>query len=89
MRIIIGLVVFIALWAMFFLGYRVTPPAVIPPPPRTSAPCPTPRTDPDGTAPMVPGTTAGPTANARPARDAACTATTTVTVTAVPTRDTP
>ncbi|MEU9687156.1 hypothetical protein [Amycolatopsis japonica] len=88
MRIIIGLVVFIALWGLFLVGYRVTPPVIIPPP-RTSAPCVTPRTDPDATAPAVPGTSAGPTASARPVPDTTCPATTTVTVTAVPTRDTP
>lgn len=80
MRIIIGLTVFIALWLLFALGYTVTPPQVRPPAPTTSAPCPRPAPRP------APGATAAPTGE----DNAACPpVTATLTVTAVPTRDTP
>ncbi|WP_158633110.1 hypothetical protein [Amycolatopsis sp. WAC 01376] len=89
-RIIIGLVVFIALWMLFALGYTVTPPQVRPPAPATSAPCPAPTPRPTRSTAAAPTGEGDTAADARPARGAPCPpVTTTLTVTAVPTRDTP
>lgn len=84
MRILIGLLVFIALWTLFAIGYRITPP----PDPAPWAPitgtCPPPDT-PGPTATAAPATAGGSGPVGHPARGWPCPAvTSTLTVTAVP-----
>ncbi|MEU0794714.1 hypothetical protein ABZ342_32025 [Amycolatopsis sp. NPDC005961] len=83
MRIIIGLIVFITLWVLYLIGYRVTaPPDPAPLAPSTST-CPPPTT-------LAPTATATPSGGgagmvAHPTRGWPCPAvTSTMTVTAVP-----
>ncbi len=83
MRIIIGLIVFVALWTLYLIGYRVTaPPDPAPLAPGTST-CPPPATPAPSTTTTPSGGGAGVVA--RPARGWPCPAVTaTMTVTAVP-----
>lgn len=83
MRIIIGLVVFIALWTLFAIGYRITPPDPVPPVPTTGT-CPPPPESPGPTTTAAPVTGGGSGPVARPVRGWPCPAvTSTITVTAV------
>jgi hypothetical protein len=87
LRIIIGLIVFIALWTLYLFGYRVTPPPDRPPAPLapTSAGCPPPPDTPAPTVFPTVGTHGGGGAAGAPARGWPCPAvTSTFTVTAVP-----
>ncbi|MGW4520131.1 hypothetical protein [Amycolatopsis sp. NPDC004378] len=83
MRIIIGLIVFVALWMLYLIGYRVTaPPDPVAPAPSTSTCPPTTTSAPSATATPSGG---GAAVVARPARGWPCPAVTaTMTVTAVP-----
>ncbi|WP_410640686.1 hypothetical protein [Amycolatopsis sp. lyj-346] len=84
MRIIIGLIVFVALWTLYLIGYRVTaPPDPAPLAPGTSTCPPPPETTASTTAATQSGGGAGMVA--RPMRGWSCPAvTSTMTVTAVP-----
>ncbi|HEY3480741.1 MAG TPA: hypothetical protein VGL02_17745 [Streptomyces sp.] len=84
MRIIIGLVVFIALWTLFAIGYRVTPPPDPAPPAPVTGTC-IPTSDTTGpTTTAAPATGGGSGLAAHPGRGWPCPAvTSTLTVTAV------
>lgn len=86
MRIIIGLIVFIACWVLYLIGYRVAPPPDPAPLAPTTSTCPPPADTPGPattTATPPAGGGAGPVA--RPARGWPCPAViSTMTITAVP-----